>query len=136
MPAEDVSLGAADAMTALDSHGAGMVVRALPRLMRGRAAVVERDAPSSILWTPRADDEDKKVYRGEVLALGLPGLTLRSFDGERWIGGVEVPWGVSVGAEVLFQPSMWLDKMRTFEFLGVRGRVWILGQEEIEAVVE
>ena len=135
MPAEDVSLGAADVMTALDSHGAGMVVRVFGRPMRGRAVVVERDAPSSILWTPRADDEDKKVYRGEVLVLGPPGLTPRSFDGEQWIGGVEVPWGVSVGDDVLFRPSMWLDKMRTFEFFGVKGRVWILGQEEIEAVI-
>ena len=136
---EQVSPSAADVMNDKHSHGAGMVVSRHHglKMLPGRAVVEEIPRRKSVIIT-MSDDEngEEKWYRGTVLALGQPGITPRSFDGEKWIGGVEVPWGVSVGDEVLFEPFMWLDRMRTYEFFGVRGRVWVVGQEEVLAVVE
>jgi hypothetical protein len=131
-------MGAADVLTALDSHGAGMVVKGHVglRMLPGRAVVEEIPRRKSVIITMKDNDNDEKWYRGRVLAMGPPGVTPRSFDGEAWVGGAEVPWGCKVGDEVLFEPHLWLDKMRTYEFFGVRGRVWIVGQVEVMAVVE
>ena len=136
---EQVSPSAADVMNDKHSHGAGMVVKSHHglRMLPGRAVVEEIPRRKSVIIT-MSDDEngEQKWYRGKVLALGPPGVTPRSFDGEAWVGGVEVPWGCAVGDEVLFEPHLWLDRMRTYEFFDVRGRVWIVGQVEVMAVVE
>ena len=135
---ESTDMSAADVLQALDSHGAGMVVTRHDglRMLAGRAVVEESPRRKPVIITMKDNDNDEKWYRGRVLAMGPPGVTPRSFDGETWVGGAEVPWGCKVGDEVLFVPHLWLDKMRTYEFFGVRGRVWIVGQVEVMAVVE
>ena len=135
---EDVTRSAADVMNEKDSHGAGMVVKGARcmRVLPGRV-VVEQVARKSIIITRDDSDEDQKYYRGKVLSMGPPGVTPRACreDGT-WHGGHEVPWGFKVGDEILFEPTIWLDRMRTFEFFGVKGRVWVVGQVEVLAVVE
>ena len=137
MPVESIEPTVKEAIAGLDSHGAGRVVKGRGIAPLAGRAVVEEVAPRKSILITRDDlDSDRKWYRGRVLALGPPGVTPRTFDGQRWVGGVKVPWGLAVGDEILFEPSLWVDKMRTFEFFGVQGRVWVVGQVEVMAVID
>lgn len=136
---EETTTSAADIMNSLDSHGSGLVVKDHQGLrpLAGRAVVEEIASRKSIIIMLGESDNDRRWYRGRVLALGPPGRTPRNLHADgTWHGGAEVPWGVSVGDEILFEPHLCLDAIRTFEFFGVKGRVWVVGQEEVLAAVE
>jgi hypothetical protein len=45
-----------------------------------------------------------------------------------------VPWDIKVGDVVVFVMGVWLDSMRTLEFVGVKGAVVVLAQSEIHGV--
>jgi hypothetical protein len=126
---EDVTASSADIMKAINSHGAAYVSRRL-RPLRGRAVVELLGETPSILHMPDADPRDVKWHRGKVLALGKPAF----------VGGKstspEMPWGCQVGDEVIFHLFLWLDAMRTLVYPGAKGKCMVVGQVEVQAVIE
>ena len=71
------------------------------RPMRGQVVVRECHV-AQFLWTPDANPRQVKTHQGVVLAMGAPARTPMSVDGERWIGGVEIPHGFEVGDVVQY----------------------------------
>ena len=126
---EDVSASAADVMKAKDSHGLALVADEYGPL-RGRAFVLEEDRRSSVIVLLAERPREQKVYTGRILRLGPP-----AFLGA-WAGSPLYPWDCAPGDRVLFQPSQWLDEMRTLALFGVRGRVWVVAQSELLGVLE
>ena len=109
----------------------------MSRLLRGRVLVeVEPEkAESSALWTPEmAQWSQDKTFQGQrphigkVLAMGPPALTPKRRDGS---GGAEVAYGFGVGERVMFVYAIALEKTRSFQ-----GRLCVVAQEEVQAVVE
>jgi hypothetical protein len=104
-----------------------VAVAAKYRPMRGQAYVVRHPRASSSLVL--LDDPKKEiVHRGTVLDLGEPG----TLDGHP--DSPIVPWDIRIGDVVWFTLGVWLDAMRTLEFVGVNGAVVVLAQSEIHGV--
>lgn len=72
------------------------------RPMRGQVVVREIAEKAAGLWTPDANPRHAQTHRGEVLALGPPATTPRSFDGDAWVGGREIAHGFRVGDVVQY----------------------------------
>lgn len=123
---EDVSMSAADVMSAKDSHG--MVDLPGYRPMRGQAYVRIIPERSSLIIHADAKPQDCKSYRGRVLALGKPARLTDHPDAP------EVPWDVQVGDEVLFSLFVWMDRMRVLST--DEGKVVVVAQGEVLACRE
>jgi hypothetical protein len=83
---------------------------------------------TTLLTLLRPDPKKQQVHRGMVLDLGEPG----TLDGHP--ESPVVPWDVKVGDVVVFVMGVWLDSMRTLEFVGVEGDVIVVAQVEIVGV--
>jgi hypothetical protein len=102
-------------------------VRGHYRPMRGQAYVMREKRAHGLIVVP---DDPKKdsIHVGTVLDLGEPA---RLTDQP---SSPVVPWDLRVGDRVYFVMGVWLDKMRTLEFVGVKGDVVVLAQGEIVGV--
>ena len=103
------------------------------RPMRGQVVVRELHE-AHFLWTPDPNPRQVKTHRGQVIAMGAPALTPKSFDGERWVGGVEIPHGFREGDIVQFH---WSHNAEAFTMAWQDGEPasW-LPQANIDAVLE
>ena len=104
-------------------HGSQALRGMIP--LRGRALLeVEPEPASTVLYFPPEPDGRKdghRIHFGRVLRLGPP-ATSKS--------GAEVPWGCAVGDRVMYVYAVALEHNRR------DGELVVVGQEEIQAVVE
>ncbi len=109
------------------AHRGGVEGRGFTPL-RGRVLIRKLAEPEGALWTPDDDPRDRKIHRGEVLVMGAPARTS---------SGVEVHPEYAVGDTVLFVYGLATEINRTLhKFCDWEGELVVLGQEEIQAVVE
>jgi co-chaperonin GroES (HSP10) len=71
------------------------------RPMRGQVVVREIKEKASI-WTPDPNPRQVRTHRGVVLALGPRATTPKTYDGDSWGGGSDVPYGFDVGDVVQY----------------------------------
>jgi hypothetical protein len=120
----------ADVLTAKDSHGSTPSIR----LMRGQVVVRELFERYAV-WMPDDGPRKMKTHRGVVLAMGEPARNPRVFDGEKWVGGVEVEYGFEVGAIVQYHFTHHQEAWTMPWPLDGKPATW-LPQINIDAVIE
>ena len=124
-PIRDVSVTVNDAMAAVPHvQVQGPLHRYKP--MRGQAYVQLVTPRRSIIW--QENERERKWHMGRVLALGPP-CRLSAHP-----SSAEVPWDVEVGDRVIVLLTVWMDRMRVLEWVGVDGEVAVVAQGEILAV--
>ncbi len=103
-------------------RGSGVLRGMVP--LRGRALVeVEPEPASRILWCPQHEGRKSthEPHFGRVVRLGPPALSK---------GGTPVPWQCAEGDRVIYVYAVALEHIRR------DGELVVVGQEEIQAVVE